>query len=217
MASSGVFVAQTAEQAQLLLSEAHFSLLYLLQTETHASHLAKLTRRPLRQTHHQLTRLLHAHLIEIVGEQRRPGRPLKLYRATASQYQIPFQFTDHTDLQATLRCMTGQFSDACAFYLSRLGPDLRGPDIQINVLAGDEGIVYSLVPPPDAGPQLREVMAGFRLLEVRLNHAHQQELAARIAELRQWIEDRQQFDQEAGTAEPCLISLLTLPGRLPVS
>lgn len=211
MAPSTLLVAETAEQAHLLLDTTYLGLIYLLQREAHASHLATLTGRLLRQVHHQLTRLLNAQLIEVTGLQRRAGRPIKLYRATATHFQVPFHLMPHPDLRAVLGHLFALLSEASAFYLARLSPALSGSDLRIELLESDDGVIYSLAPPLGAEPHLDPLLQRLNFQEVRLSRPHQEELARRIDELHGWIVERQRLDQPAGTAEPCLVSLMSLP------
>jgi hypothetical protein len=51
--------------------------------------LAAETGQDLKQLHHHVTRLCRLGLVEVAGEQRRPGRPIKLYRATSAAFLVP--------------------------------------------------------------------------------------------------------------------------------
>lgn len=89
------FVARTPQQARLLLDLSYEPVLtVLLRTEASAGEVAGHTGLTLKQAHHRLTRLLAADLIVVSGERRRGGRPVKLYRAAAGVYHVPFDLTD---------------------------------------------------------------------------------------------------------------------------
>ena len=46
---------------------------------------------PLKRVHHHVTRLYRLGLLQVADERRRPGRPIKLYRAAAPSFFIPFE------------------------------------------------------------------------------------------------------------------------------
>lgn len=88
------FTATTPEQARLLHDRNYSRLLgQLVGAELSAAQLARSVGLDVKATHHRLTRLQSAGLIEVSAELRRTGRTVKIYRAVAQEFDIPFHLT----------------------------------------------------------------------------------------------------------------------------
>lgn len=89
------FTAQTHEQARLLHDSRYSRLLAaLVRDEASAAELAQTAKVDVKQAHHRLTRLLGAGLVRVTGQRQRGGRPVKLYRAAAKAFEVPFHLSD---------------------------------------------------------------------------------------------------------------------------
>ena len=58
---------------------------------------------------YRVRRFLAAGLLRVVREERRAGRPIKVYRSSADAYFVPFAITPYADLAERLKEETGDF------------------------------------------------------------------------------------------------------------
>ncbi|SEI59023.1 hypothetical protein SAMN04488058_10165 [Deinococcus reticulitermitis] len=104
------FTAQTPQQARLLLDFSYFKVLGRVMREpSSAGEVAQSAGLTVKQAHHRLTRLLAVGLVEVCGERARAGRAVKLYRAVADEYRVPFALTPAATLGETLQILQGPF------------------------------------------------------------------------------------------------------------
>ncbi len=82
----------------------------------------------LKQLHHTVTRLCRLGLLEVVGERKRAGRPIKLYRCTGSSYRIPSKLAPvpfsrglAAELQAAIARDAVATTEGMVFALDRQG------------------------------------------------------------------------------------------------
>lgn len=203
--------ARTAEQARLLLDFAYQRALGpTMQGEVSAGEVARDTEITLKQAHHRLTRLCSAGLIEVTGERKRGGRPVKLYRAAAPAYRVPFELTEADDVRELFAGLHRPFVDA---YLTHIAALVRDQVREIVLVLNSQGqlsVNYGgLMPRGDAFRAFGSVG------EMRLSPATRTELERRLRELKDWTLEREQEEREAEGAEDCLLGLMFTPGRLP--
>lgn len=92
--------------------------------------------RPLDATRYRVRRMEQAGLIEVVGERRRAGRPIRLYRSVADGFVVPFEATPFVDLeermQETVQVDAERFARSAAAAMRATGIEARriyrGPD-----------------------------------------------------------------------------------------
>ena len=107
------FTAQTPQQARLLLEIGGYPVLtQVLRGVVSAGEVARSTGLALKQAHHRLTRLCSAGLVEVCGERPRGGRPVKLYRARAASYRVPFSLTDSATTTELVQAISTPFMQA---------------------------------------------------------------------------------------------------------
>lgn len=204
------FTARTPEQARLLLDFAYQPVLgATMQGEVSAGEVARDAEITVKQAHHRLTRLCAAELVAVVGERPRAGRPVKLYRAAAPTYRVPFELTDADDLRALFAAMHQPFLDA---HLTHLALLRREAVREVVLVMNGQGQLTVHYGDPQAG---EGVLRAFGTLgEVRLSPATRAELERRLRDLKNWTLQREQQEREAPDAEDCLLGLLFTPGRL---
>lgn len=106
--------------------------------------------RPLDAMRYRVRRMERAGLLEVVGERRRAGRPIRLYRSVADGFVVPFEATPFVDLEermkASLRADAERFARSAAAALRASGVEsrrvYRGPDgaIHQEAAATDEAL-----------------------------------------------------------------------------
>ncbi|WP_019588257.1 helix-turn-helix domain-containing protein [Deinococcus apachensis] len=210
--SSPEFVVQTPEQARLLLDLGYFDVLgEVMRCEASAGEVARAVGLSVKQAHHRLTRLVRADLVEVCGERRRGGRPVKLYRAVARGFQVPFGLTDSAtmaELIGTLQrpFMTAYARAAAGEYGRTFG---RGAEHDVFFRLDAQGQPSLYVAPSG---RTEENLSGYGLFtQVNLKPEVLKELSRRLRELRAWVAEQESHDPGA---EPCLLGLLLTPGRL---
>lgn len=96
--------------------------------------------RPLDATRYRVRRMEQAGLIEVVGERRRAGRPIRLYRSVADGFVVPFEATPFVDLEERLQASLGadakRFARSAAAAMRATGVEARriyrGPDGEVH-------------------------------------------------------------------------------------
>lgn len=90
-----LLTAQTPAQARLLLDLRYAAVLGVVMAQaSSAGEVAGQTELNVKQAHHCLTRLLEVGLVRVCAVQKRGGRAIKLYRAVAASFSVPFALTD---------------------------------------------------------------------------------------------------------------------------
>lgn len=92
--------------------------------------------RPLDAMRYRVRRMEQAGLIEVAGERRRAGRPIRLYRSVSDGFVVPFEATPFVDLEErlkeTLRADAERFARSAAAAMRATGVEARriyrGPD-----------------------------------------------------------------------------------------
>lgn len=208
-----VFVATTVEQARLLLDIPMYGVLgAVLRGPISASDAARSAHIPLKRAHAMLTRLLRAGLIEVAGERPRGGRPVKLYRAVAKAYRVPFSLTDAATSTELVRAMQAPFVAAYSRSLGALLIEDAERDLLIRL--GDRGELEATVGETE---RFRQGAHGvLAMTEVRLSAGDAAELERRLHELRVWAGERRQPAGGGAPADaaPYLLGLLLSPGSL---
>jgi DNA-binding transcriptional ArsR family regulator len=142
----------------------------------------------LRRVHYHLTQLVSLGLVEVVGERRRGGRPIKLYRAVAPAFFVP-------DEVAPARSSTALRDELEAALARAHDPEREG----VLYFVGDEGPRMRPVRSTGRGPAATETWRVLRLTRVE---------AARLAED---IDARLRASE--GSGEPYLIHFAMAPRR----
>ena len=206
--------ADTPEQARLLQDFAYASVIgHLLKTEASAGEVTAATRQSVKQAHHKLTRLLAAGLIEVSGERKRGGRAVKVYRAAAQEYRIPFALTDAATFAELLQRMHQPLLSA---HYRTVGETVMAHSQGNLVLrAAPEGGVFTtvsdLAPEVIDGSQDRVILSDLR--NMRLRPETVRELERRLNAVGEWLaEQRATEPQEEG--EVYLYGVLLTPGKL---
>ena len=98
------FRAHTAEQARLLTDDAATRFLEpFLGRERSASQAARELGVPIDTLLYRVSRFLEAGLLEIVREEPRAGRPIKIYRTVADGFYVPFELTSYAEHEEQMR------------------------------------------------------------------------------------------------------------------
>ncbi|WP_102128047.1 hypothetical protein [Deinococcus planocerae] len=204
------FVARTPEQARVLLDLAYAPTLNVLMTrEASAGEVARETKSPVKRAHHLLTRLLGAGLIEVTGERKRGGRPVKLYRAARS-YEVPFALTDAATLEELVAALHRPFLEA--YFRARARPLDGEPQDSVFIgLNEDEGLVLSLRRGAREDPGRLDFGS---LSAIRLPHDAMRELRRRMQELQGWVSQQARGAQDGPQTAACLVGLLFTPGEI---
>ncbi|PTA67851.1 ArsR/SmtB family transcription factor [Deinococcus arcticus] len=203
------FTAHTPEQARLLLAEDTLAVLGPLIPEAlSASEVARRCGRPLNTTHHHLTRLLGAGLVAIAGERPRGGRPIKLYRAVARTFRVPFALTPHATVEELLSRVSTTFVQEVTCELARLFAADSGTELMMATDAlGQLGMSVAPKALKAAPPHGAVGNMGRRTLSPQ----SQRELETRLRDLLAWVDERAAADGQAPDAQPCLLGLLFTP------
>lgn len=132
--------------------EATFWLEPFLGRVRSASEAARELGRPLDAVRYRLRRMADAGLVEVVGERRRSGRPVKLWRSVADGFVVPFEATPYADLEERIRRATAanadRFARSAATALREGGVEARriyrGPDGAVHDEAAiDEAALHA--------------------------------------------------------------------------
>ncbi|GGS17064.1 hypothetical protein [Deinococcus knuensis] len=212
-AAAPLLTAQTPEQARLLLNPAYQRTLgAVMNGKGGAAAVAADTGVTLTRTHHRLTRLLAAGLIEVARVRARAGRGVKEYRAVAAEYRVPLELTDASDLEELLGEALTPFMQtyqvAAAGALRRMG---RGHEVQLIRNSHGEIVVNFA---GGTKPAFSEYTFGM-VSEMTLRPGTLAELEARVQALQEWVSERHREDQDDPGARPALLGLLLTPGKLP--
>lgn len=197
--------ARTPEQARLLLNAAYQTVLEPLMRGPHsAAEVARAARLDLRAAHHRLTRLYAAGLIVVEGQRQRGGRPIKVYRAGAAHYRVPFGLSDAEDIEALMHHI---FDPGTEVYLGRVarhcGQRGVGGDLELHLNAHGQLNV-------NLGDALRGSQSGAfgTLNDRRLSPETARELERRLREVQGWVLDRAAEEEHRPDARPTLVGLL---------
>ncbi|WP_221088095.1 ArsR/SmtB family transcription factor [Deinococcus aquaedulcis] len=203
------FTARTPEQARLLLAEDALDVLGpLVPQALSASEVARRCGRPLKTTHHHLTRLLGAGLVTVAGERPRDGRPIKLYRAVARTFRVPFALTPHATVEELLARVGTVFVQEVTHELARLFAGDSGTELIMATDAlGQLGMSVAPQTLSGAPPHGAVGNMGRRTLTPQ----SQRELETRLRDLLAWVDGQATADQAAPGAQPCLLGLLFTP------
>ncbi|GAA5531781.1 hypothetical protein [Deinococcus aluminii] len=208
---AGTFTARTPEQARLLLDFAYQRVLgAAMQAEVSAGEVARDAEITVKQAHHRLTRLCAAGLVTVTGERKRGGRPIKLYRAAAPAYRVPFELTEADDVRDLFAALHRPFVDT---YLTQIAALSREQAREVVLVVNEQGqlsVNYG-------GLRGRnDSFRGFGTIgEVRLLPETRAELERRLRDLKDWSLAREQEERQSEAAEDCLLGLMFTPGRLP--
>ena len=199
-----LFTAQTAAQVRLLLDQTYGRVLgAVMAGEASASEVAARAELPLGRAHHRLTRLLEAGLIWVAGEQKRGGRAVKLYRATAG-YTAPFELTEAATVEELMAQMYRPYLAALIRHQAATLNDERR-DIRLRLDAQAQ-LQY------DFGPSRlpEELRTGFGTMgTVHLLPDDALHLRRELTRLRTWAGER--YTEEG---ESYLLGLMITPGGL---
>lgn len=206
-----ILVVKTGEQARLLMNFAYQRVLEpTIQAEASAGEVARAAEISVKQAHHRLTRLCGAGLVEVTSERPRAGRPIKLYRAIAAQYRIPFDLTGADDLRDLFRAVHQPFVDA---YLTHMA--VRGQETnQGLVLSMDDQGQLCMHYGPRVLQEERYGAIGVNG-ELTLSPSTLAELEGRLRDLYQWVMERDQAERHLPESRSTLLALLFTPGQLP--
>jgi hypothetical protein len=149
-----VLTAHTPAQARLLLNLSCATVLGVVMAQAaSASTVAAEAGVTLKQAHHRLTRLLEAGLIHVCAEQKRGGRAVKLYRAVARSFGVPFTLTEAADVEELLGTMHRPFMAAIVRHQARaVHQDRR--DVRLR-LDGAGQLMYDLGDRPALQDEIR--------------------------------------------------------------
>lgn len=183
-----------------------------MQGEASAGEVASAAAVTVKQAHHRLTCLLSAGLIEITGTRKRSGRPIKVYRALATIYRVPFELTEAASVPESVDKLVQSF---VAAYVRSIGLRLsQEADHDFLVRLNAEGQFSVNL---DGGRQETEAHpqgAYGTFSQVRLGQESRRELEKRLRELKVWASAQETRDQGLPNAQACLIGLFFTPGEL---
>ncbi|MVN89112.1 hypothetical protein GO986_20435 [Deinococcus sp. HMF7620] len=208
--SPTMFTATTSTQARLLQQVACLRLLApLCQRSLSASEVAHLARVPLKATCHYLAQLVSAGLIVVEGTRPRTGRPVKIYRAVASGFRVPFTLTSHATIRELLDRVSGEFVQEVDLHLAKL----FAADLQTDLLItpDGQGHLRTTLAPQNVQPDTSLPGALSLLSRCRLTPATQRELEGRLRDLTTWLTEQAAQQRQTLEAEPCLVGLLFTP------
>jgi DNA-binding transcriptional ArsR family regulator len=95
---------------------------------------------PLDAVRYRVRRLERAGLIEVVGERRRAGRPVRLYRSVADGFVVPFEATPFVDLEER---MTGVLAHEVRAFARSAAVAMRDSGLEARrVYRGPDGAVH---------------------------------------------------------------------------
>ncbi|CAM3512411.1 helix-turn-helix domain-containing protein [Deinococcus frigens] len=207
------FVAQTAEQARLLLNPPYAPVLgALLHGEASAGEVATAAEITLKQAHHRLTRLLGAGLIEITGERKRGGRPVKVYRALAEVYRVPFELTEAATVT---ELTTGMIQPYVTASLEAIGQLFKN-EIDRDVLVALDARKQISISLDGSRNKYKSGLRGMygTCVQIRLSQEAREEAERRMRELREWIAEQDAQRPELADAQDCIAVLLFTLGGL---
>lgn len=203
------FTARTPEQARLLLDLAYAPVLaVLMDREASAGEVARATGSTVKQTHHRLTRMVGAGLVGVVGERKRGGRPVKVYRAVGAAYRVPFALTTSATVEEWLEAMHRPFLEG---YRRAVADAYRSDTAHVlQIELDDRRFLHMRL---DPRLDLTDHTRGYGTVRTAtLKPEAVRELKQRLRDLSAWV-----TAQEAGgdpEAAPCVLALLFTPGAV---
>lgn len=183
-----------------------------MRGEASAGEVARMTDIPVKQAHHRLTRLLEAGLITVMGERQRGGRPIKLYRASSTVYQVPFALTDAATAAELVTGMTQPYLMASMEAIGHLFMTETAQDVLV-ALDAQQHLSITLVGTQGkhtSGP--RGLFGTFT--QVRLGRESRTEAERRMRELHDWLAAQEAVDMELPDAQTCIAGLFFTPGQV---
>lgn len=203
------FTAQTPEQARLLLDLAYApALAVLIDREASAGEVGQASGNTVKQAHHRLTRMVGAGLVEVVGERKRGGRPVKLYRAVSAAYRVPFALTTSATVEDWLEAMHRPFLES---YRRAVADAYRSDTAHALQIELDERRFLHMRLEPRLN--LTDHHRGYGTVRTAtLKPGAVQELKQRLQDLSAWV-TAQEAGEDPGAA-PCILALLFTPGRV---
>lgn len=218
MLPAELMVAQTPEQARLLLDTHYQKVLGELigaALKGKAISASEIVRRipelSVKQAHHRLTRLCAAGLASVAGEQKRGGRPIKLYWASAKAYRVPFELTKAEDMGALFDELHRPYFAAYLRHIVRRQMELSSEQAVLIKTSADGQLSVNY------GPLSRDnrPMAGYGTIgEMRLKPDTHTELEQRLRDLKSWALAREAEEMDDPDAEACIVGLMFAVGRL---
>ena len=180
--------------------------------EASVSEVARTTTIPIKQAYHRLTRLLEAGLIEVTGERQRGGRPIKLYRARSTVYQVPFGLTDASTMVEMVTAMTQPYLMASMQAIGHLL--MSEPDRDVLVaLDAQQRLNITLVSRQSTDTLgLRGLFGTFS--QFRLGREARGEAERRMRELHDWLVTQEIRDTASPDAQTCIAGLFFTPGQV---
>lgn len=209
---------QTPEQARLLLDVACQKLLaVLIAGEAGAAEVARETGQDVKRVHDRLGRLERAGLIVIVGERPRAGRPVRLYRAAARTFRVPFALTDAGTLAELVE-------RACAPYLRATWLAIEAQQrheaaLELLVSSDEHGQLRISRQPVGGRPRSKPHPDGPFVTygELNLTPGTRREAEVKLRELAAWLWERSAAEGHLPGAAPCLLGLSLAPGEVRAS
>lgn len=131
--------ATTERQAALLLDPANYRLLdALMGRACSAGDVARTLGEDVRRAHYRLRRFVDAGLVEIVGEEKRAGRPIKRY-AMHAHWFVPFELTSAETLEGLLSDQLGPRLERFVGLLARDLHETAGVGVRFE--RGEDGVL----------------------------------------------------------------------------
>lgn len=204
--------ASTPEQARLLLDEAcHPLLSVLIGRETGAAELARETGQDVKRVHARLGRLERAGLVICVGERPRAGRPVRLYRAAARSFYVPFALTEAGTLAELVERASAPYQHAIFAAIERIYRDEAA--LELLVAPGVDGQLSVNLGPLGERRGMTDVYGAFATFgELLLSPATRQAAEVKLRELSVWLWERSAAERDGPDAAPCLVALSLVPG-----
>lgn len=191
----------------------------VMTQQASASEVARQTGVPLKRVHHRLTRLLGAGLIEVSAEQKRGGRAIRLYRALADEYTVPFELTDAATLEELMARMYRPFVEALVRGQATViqATMIQATMIQATMIQQERSelrlrldaahqLMYNLGPRPDELWQAYGTAGTALLLPPDAQYLH-----GELRRLRAWATERHSTSDDARSY---LLGLMFTPGEL---
>nr|WP_244977149.1 winged helix-turn-helix domain-containing protein [Deinococcus humi] len=183
-----------------------------MRGEVSVAEVAKRTNIPVKQAHHRLTRLLEAGLIEVTGERQRGGRPIKLYRARATVYQVPFALTDAATAGELMTGMTQPYLKAS---MEAIGPLFMAETNRDVLVALNAQQHLSMLLVGETGKDTAEPQGRFgAFTQLRLGREARAEAARRMRELGDWLITQELQEADSPDAQMCIAGLFFTPGQV---
>lgn len=180
------FTAQTPEQARLLLDLSYFKVLgRVMHAPSSAGEVAQAAGLSVKQAHHRLTRLLGAGLAEVCEERARGGRAVKIYRAVADEYRVPFALTSAATLGEVLQTLQGPFLAEQNAAIAQALTRFSSGDVELRLNERD-GLQASLGELPHRDGESTTVYSTFA--EGHCTPEVVAELERRVKELAEWFQ-----------------------------